>query len=79
MALIWLATPSTTGRWGQRTCASVLPQQAELELAVLQKRAHHTAKEERQMQALKRLKLMLKDRMVWVEAILSEDEHAVIS
>jgi hypothetical protein len=51
-----------------------LHQRAELELTVLQKRLHWTADDEREVLALKRLKLHLKDRMTWVEAILREHE-----
>jgi len=52
-----------------------LHQRADLELTVLQKRAHWTPDDERDVLALKRLKLRLKDRMTWVEAILREHEY----
>jgi hypothetical protein len=51
-----------------------LHQRADLELTVLQKRPHWTPDDEREVLALKRLKLRLKDRMIWVEAILREHE-----
>jgi len=51
-----------------------LHQRADLELAVLQKRPRWTPDEEREVLALKRLKLRLRDRMVWVEGILREHE-----
>ncbi|HEU4576865.1 MAG TPA: hypothetical protein VFS67_01325 [Polyangiaceae bacterium] len=54
-----------------------LHQRADLELTVLQKRPYWTAEEEREVLALKRLKLKLKDRMAWVEAILREHEAPV--
>jgi hypothetical protein len=57
-----------------------LHQRADLELTLLQKRPHWSPDDEREVLALKRLKLRLKDRMTWVEAILSEHqsptEHA---
>jgi DNA-binding transcriptional regulator GbsR (MarR family) len=49
-----------------------LHERAEMELAMLQRRAHWTPEEEREMLALKRLKLRLKDRMSWVESIVRE-------
>jgi hypothetical protein len=49
-----------------------LHERADLELALLQRRSRSTPEEEREMLALKRLKLRLKDRMTWVEAILRE-------
>ena len=51
-----------------------LHQRADLELTVLQKRPHWTVDDEHEVLALKRLKLRLKDRMTWVEAILREHE-----
>jgi hypothetical protein len=51
-----------------------LHQRADLDLTVLQKRLQWTADDEREVLALKRLKLLLKDRMAWVEAILREHE-----
>jgi uncharacterized protein YdcH (DUF465 family) len=53
---------------------NLLQQRAELELAILQKRTRWTPEEEREVLALKRLKLRLKDRMAWVEAVLREQE-----
>jgi hypothetical protein len=53
-----------------------LHERADLELALLQKRSRSTPDEEREMLALKRLKLRLKDRMTWVESILREDAAA---
>ena len=49
-----------------------LHQRADVALTVLQKRLHWSPDEEREVLALKRLKLRLKDRMTWIEAILSE-------
>lgn len=49
-----------------------LHERADLELALLQRRSRSTPEEEREMLALKRLKLRLKDRMTWVESILRE-------
>lgn len=53
---------------------NLLQQRADLELALLQGRARWTPDEEREVLALKRLKLRLKDRMAWVESVLSEHE-----
>ena len=43
---------------------------------MLQKRPHQTPDDEREMLALKRLKLRLKDRMTWVEGILCEHQSS---
>ena len=53
-----------------------LHQRADLELTMLQKRPHQTPDDEREMLALKRLKLRLKDRMTWVEGILCEHQSS---
>ena len=53
-----------------------LHERADLELAMLQRRPRFTPEEEREMLALKRLKLRLKDRMTWVESILHEHAAA---
>jgi hypothetical protein len=49
-----------------------LHQRAELELALLQQRPRWTPDEEREVLALKRMKLRLKDRLQWVESVLRE-------
>jgi hypothetical protein len=51
-----------------------LHQRADLELSVLQQRPRWTPDEEREVLALKRLKLRLRDRMAWVEGILREHD-----